>query len=77
MKVINLDETGIKLITSTKKQMYLSTKEVKDFINKKYILNNNILSFNQKQLNLSEKDLLEFPDILEYIKATFNIIESN
>ena len=36
MKVINLDETGIKLITSTKRQMYLTLKEVKDFVNKKY-----------------------------------------
>ena len=72
MKVINLDETGIKLITSTKKQMYLNLKEVKDFINKKYNLKDNILTINKKELPLSEKDLEEFPDIIEYIHTNFN-----
>ncbi|MBR2239975.1 MAG: hypothetical protein IKO49_01960 [Bacilli bacterium] len=72
MKVINLDETGIKLITSTKRQMYLNLKEVKDFINKKYNLTDNVLKINQKELTLSEKDLEEFPDIVEYINTNFN-----
>ena len=69
MKVINLDETGIKLITSTKRQMYLNLKEVKDFINKKYNLTDNVLKINQKELTLSEKDLA---DIVEYINTNFN-----
>ena len=72
MKVINLDETGIKLITSTKRQMYLTLKEVKDFVNKKYNLTDNILKVNQKELILSDKDLEEFPDIVEYINTNFN-----
>ena len=73
MKVINLDETGIKLITSTKRQMYLTLKEVKDFVNKKYNLTDNILKVNQKELILSDKDLEEFPDIVEYINTNFNM----
>ena len=73
MKVINLDETGIKLITSTKRQMYLTLKEVKDFVNKKYNLTDNILKVNQKELVLSDKDLEEFPDIVEYINTNFNM----
>ena len=72
MKVINLDETDIKLITSTKRQMYLTLKEVKDFVNKKYNLTDNILKVNQKELILSDKDLEEFPDIVEYINTNFN-----
>ena len=72
MKVINLDETGIKLITSTKRQMYLTLKEVKNFVNKKYNLTDNILKVNQKELILSDKDLEEFPDIVEYINTNFN-----
>ena len=72
MRVINLDETGIKLITSTKRQMYLTLKEVKDFVNKKYNLTDNILKVNQKELILSDKDLEEFPDIVEYINTNFN-----
>ena len=72
MRIINLDETGIKLITSTKRQMYLNLKEVKDFINKKYNLTDNVLKINQKELTLSEKDLEEFPDIVEYINTNFN-----
>ena len=72
MKVINLDETGIKLITSTKRQMYLNLKEVKDFVNKKYNLIDNVLKINQKELLLSEKDLEEFPDIVDYINTNFS-----
>lgn len=72
MRVINLDETGIKLITSNKKQMYLSLDEIKEFVARKYTLTDNVFSFNQKKLILSEKDLEEFPNIEEYIKNQFS-----
>lgn len=71
MRIINLDETGIKLITSTKKQMYLSLDEIKEFIAKKYTLIDNVLTLDQKKLTLSEKDILEFPNIVDYIKSNF------
>lgn len=71
MRIINLDETGIKIITSTKKQMYLSLAEIKEFIAKKYIITDNILIFDKKKLILSDKDLLEFPNIVDYIKDNF------
>jgi hypothetical protein len=71
MRIINLDETGIKIITSTKKQMYLSLAEIKEFIAKKYIITDNILTFDKKKLILSDKDLLEFPNIVDYIKDNF------
>ena len=71
MRVINLDETGIKLITADRKQMYLSLSEVKDFINNKYNLENNILSLNNKKLTLSDKDIQEFPNIISYIETNF------
>ena len=71
MRVINLDDTGIKLITSDKKQMYLSLPEVKDFINKRYILKDNILSLNNKKLTLSDKDVSEFSNIINYIETNF------
>ncbi len=72
MRIINLDETGIKIITSNKKQMYLSLNEIKEFIAKKYTLDNNILTFDKKKLILSDKDVLEFPNIVDYITSTFN-----
>lgn len=72
MRIINLDETGIKIITSNKKQMYLSLNEIKEFIAKKYTLDNNILTFDKKKLILSDKDVLEFPNIVNYITNTFN-----
>ncbi|MGN1392608.1 MAG: hypothetical protein ACI4V7_00980 [Succinivibrionaceae bacterium] len=72
MRMINLDETGIKIITSNKKQMYLSLNEIKEFIAKKYTLDNNILTFDKKKLILSDKDVLEFPNIVDYITSTFN-----
>lgn len=71
MRIINLDETGIKIITSDKKQMYLSLNEIKEFLNRKYTLNNNQLTFYSKKLVLSDKDLLEFPNIIDYIKTNF------
>lgn len=71
MRVINLDETGIKLITSTKKQMYLSLSEIKDFLSNKYTLVDNVLTLNQKTLLLSESDVNEFPNIVDYIESKF------
>ena len=71
MRVINLDATGIKLITSDKKQMYLSLDEVKDFLNKKYNLKDNTFILNNKKLILSDKDVLEFPNIVMYIENNF------
>ena len=71
MRVINLDATGIKIITSDKKQMYLSLAEVGDFLDKKYKLTENILSVNNKKLILSDKDIDEFPSIVTYIENNF------
>jgi len=71
MRVINLDATGIKIITSDKKQMYLSLAEVRDFLDKKYKLTENILSINNKKLILSDKDIDEFPSIVTYIENNF------
>lgn len=71
MRVINLDATGIKLITSDKKQMYLSLAEIRDFLDKKYNLTENVLSLNNKQLILSEKDIDEFPNIVTYIENNY------
>jgi hypothetical protein len=71
MRIINLDETGIKVITSNKKQMYLSLSEIKDFIAKKYTLNENVLTINNKKLQLTDKDMLEFENIYSYIETNF------
>lgn len=71
MRIINLDATGIKIITSDKKQMYLTLAEVRDFLDKKYNLTENILSLNNKKLVLSEKDMDEFPSVITYIENNF------
>ena len=71
MRVINLDETGIKIITSNKKQMYLSLKEVKEFLDKKYTLSENLLKLNNKQLLLTESDMEEFDSMYDYIDGIF------
>lgn len=71
MRIINLDATGIKIITSDKKQMYLTLAEVRDFLDKKYNLTENILSLNNKKLILSEKDMDEFPSVVTYIENNF------
>ena len=71
MRVINLDETGIKIITSNKKQMYLSLKEVKEFLDKKYTLSENLLKLNNKQLLLTDSDIEEFDSTYDYIQGIF------
>lgn len=71
MRIINLDDTGIKMISSTKHQMYLSVDEVKKFIKKKYKLDGDKLIVNEKSLQLSAEDVKEFPSILNYLKSHF------
>ena len=71
MRVINLDETGIKIITSNKKQMYLSLKEVKEFLDRKYTLTENLLKLNNKQLLLTDSDVEEFDSMYDYINGIF------
>lgn len=71
MRIINLDDTGIKMISSTKHQMYLSVDEVKRFIKKKYKLDGNKLIVNEKSLQLSAEDVKEFPSVLNYLKSHF------
>lgn len=72
MRIINLDEIGIKIIASNRKSIYLSMEEIKAFINKKYRIEENILKIAQKQLPLTEKDMHEFSNIEDYIKSTFS-----
>lgn len=71
MRIINLDDTGIKMISSTKHQMYLSVDEVKKFIKKKYKLDGDKLIVNEKSLQLSAEDVKEFPSVLNYLKSHF------
>lgn len=71
MRIINLDETGIKMISSTKHQLYLSVSEVKSLIKKNYKIDNNKLIFNTKSLQLSDEDVKEFPSTLKYLKSHF------
>lgn len=70
MRVINLDETGIKLIAANKKQMYLSLKELKDFVDNKFVIKENVLTYNNKTLLLTDSDIAEMPNIIDYISQT-------
>ena len=69
MRVINLDETGIKLINSNKNQIYITKENLKDFVAGKYILINQQLKFNNKTLFLSTEEMKAFPTIIKYIKT--------
>jgi len=81
MRVINLDETGIKLITYNKKQMYIPLSEINEFIDGKYqiIKDSNWcgIEFNNKRLTLTKEDIEEFPNILNYIKTNFKTKSSS
>ena len=72
MRVINLDETGIKLISSTKKQFYLSPSEVKALLKKKFTLQENTLTIGNQKLDLSDDDVEKFEATYDYIEKMFN-----
>lgn len=71
MRIINLDETGIKMISSTKHQIYLSVNEVKNLIEKKYKIDGNNLIVNTKSLEMSDEDIKDFPSTINYLKTHF------
>lgn len=71
MRIINLDDSGIKMISSTKHQIYLSTSELKNFLKKNYKIEDDKLIFNAKTLQLSDEDVKEFPSIITYLKTHF------
>lgn len=68
MRVINLDETGIKLLNNNKNQIYITKENLIDFVNGKYELNEEGLRFNNKRLSLSQDEIKAFPIIIQYIK---------
>ena len=71
MRVINLDEIGIKLINSQKEQVYLSKADIKELLNKKYTIDDNVLKVNNKQLAITDEEIQQFDSIFTYISSNF------
>lgn len=69
MRVINLDETGIKLLNNNKNQIYIIKEDLQDFVDGNYNLTENGLTFKNKTLSLSSQEIKDFPIILQYIKT--------
>lgn len=69
MRVINLDETGVKLLNKKKNQVYLNRNEINDFVNGNYSIVDNQLILNNKRLTLADEELKELPTILSYLKT--------
>lgn len=69
MRVINLDETGVKLLNKKKNQVYLNQNEINDFVNGNYSIVDNQLILNNKKLTLADEELKELPTILSYLKT--------
>jgi len=71
MRVINLNETGIKILNKKKQQMYITSDELPLFISGKYILDrvNNALNFNGKTLTLTVDEINYLPELLKYLKT--------
>lgn len=69
MRVINLDETGIKLLNNNKNQIYIIKEDLQDFVDGNYNLTENGLTFKNKTLSLSSQEIKDFPTILQYIKT--------
>lgn len=68
MRVINLDDTGIKLLNDKKNQIYLKKEDLFKFITGDYQLTTNSLIISNKTLLLSQTEVKDFPIILNYIK---------
>ena len=69
MRVINLDETGIKLINNKKNQIYLDKEEIKDFVAGKYTITDGNLLFKNYKLILSQEEIKDIKTIINYLKS--------
>lgn len=69
MRVINLDETGIKLLNNNKNQIYIMQEDLLDFVNGNFVLNEKGLVFKNKTLSLSSQEIKDLPIIIQYIKT--------
>ena len=69
MRVINLDETGIKLINNKKNQIYIKKDEVSDLVNGNYQIEDNTLHFKNLKLTMSPIEVKDFSVILKYLKT--------
>lgn len=69
MRVINLDETGIKLINNKKNQIYLDKEEIKDFVAGKYTIKDGDLLFKNYKLALSQEEIKDIQIIINYLKS--------
>jgi hypothetical protein len=71
MRVINLNETGVKILNKKKQQMYITSDELPLFVAGKYALDttNQALNFNGKTLTLSLDEINYLPELLKYLKT--------
>ena len=69
MRVINLDDTGIKLLNDKKNQIYITKDDLVNFVAGQYtITEDQVLIFGENQLALSSEEIKDFPIILKYLK---------
>jgi len=71
MKIINLNENGVKLISSTRKQVYLTVNDIKEVLKNNYVLRDNTFKINNKELDLQEQEFNDFPEVCHYLKTHF------
>lgn len=69
MRVINLDETGVKLINNKKQQIYLTLDDVKAFVKDKNLIKDDHIEFNNLRLALSKEEVKDFNTIISYLKS--------
>lgn len=69
MRVINLDETGVKLINNKKQQIYLTLDEVRTFVKTKNLIQEDHIVFNNMKLFVSKEEIRDFNTIISYLKS--------
>ena len=71
MKIIDLNENGVKLISSTRKQIYLTLNDIKEVLKSNYILQNNTFKINNKELDLQKQEFDDFSEVCHYLKTHY------
>lgn len=71
MRIIDLNDIGIKIISVTKKQVYLTKSEIKSLVQGEFKIQNSILCLDNKKLSLSTTEIENLPYAISYIKKKY------
>lgn len=69
MRMINLDETGIKILNRKKDSIYLRGKDIDAFIDGNFTLTESSIIIGNQELLIDEQDKAEIDNVREYTRG--------